>query len=1219
MQEKDNNQTQTSREGMPGIGQTLKGFFICVLATALSLSAVFAENSFSQSNTISAELKNVSLKEAFREIEKNSDYLFLIMDESEKELSQKINLTVNNKTIEEILDRLLKETNLSYFIVKRQITISKKERANETVKAETSVSTQQQTHKTITGKVMDANGEPVIGANIVETGTRSNGTITDIDGNFSLNVANDANIKVSYIGYLSQTISTAGKTVFNITLQEDTQALQEVVVVGYGTQRKENLTGAVSTVDVAKTLEARPYSDISKALQGAVPGLSIISSSGKLGSKPSVTIRGLGTLSNDATSKPLIVVDGVPMEDISLLNTQDIQSISVLKDAASTSIYGTRAAFGVILITTKSAQKVDRFSVNYTNNFAWDTPTILPDYPDVPTQIKALITANNRAGLANELFGMYLDQMLPYAEKWRDQNKGEKTGYREMILGDRASLTDSSKPLGDFVLDNNGVGMYFADWDVVNIMFRKWKPSQSHNLSVQGTSGKTSYYMSIGYNHDEGIMTFFPEKLDKWTAMLNVRTDVKDWLQVGGRFNYSNKNFVGPATRRTTYQYMWRWGSFFGPYGTYQGSDFRNDIAYRKQAGDWRDNNDFIRMGTFAKATLTKGLSLNADYTYNVNNYTYKAAYIPLKGWNSWGGEITNPTNYTSSSWLEQKSDQDKSFALNVYGNYEFSLANKHNFNFMLGANAENGKQFNHYSKRDDLLDYNLPEFNLATGTQYVNGAHSHWATAGYFSRLNYDYQGIWLLEVNGRYDGSSRFPSHSRWAFFPSVSVGYRISEETFFEPIKASFSNLKLRGSYGEIGNQAVGSNMFISTMTKRDATNKPADDVKWLTDTGVPVVAYNMPKLVSSTLKWERIQTFDLGFDLGLLNNQLNFTFDWYQRTTKDMLAPGKTMPQLLGASAPYVNAGTLRTRGWELAVDWRHRFNDVFVYANANVGDFVTDITKWDNETKLLNQNYTGKRYGDIWGFETDRYFTKNDFNVDGTYKTGIASQIGLQQGTFVYGPGDIKFKDLDGNGVIDGGKGTDDDHGDLKVIGNFTPRYQYGFRLGGEWKGFDMDMFFQGVGKRSVWTQSAFVMPMMRGADAIYANQTNYWTEDNPDPNADFPRLFPGNAGRGTISVLEQGSRNFYPQSKYIVNMAYLRFKNLTLGYTLPSEIASKIYMQKARVYFSSNNLLELINKSNAPVDPEVNDKEEGASLGNATWGRIDPMYRTISFGVQLTF
>jgi len=366
---------------------------------------------------------------------------------------------------------LLKKTNLTYSIVNRQITISRKplSEGNKT-EIKTTDEVVQQTGKTITGRVVDEKGEPIIGANIVEVGT-TNGTITDVDGRFTFRVANDATIQVSYIGYLSQTVNTAGRTNFNITLREDTQSLEELVVVGYGIQRKANLTGAVSTVDVSKTLEARPYSDISKALQGAVPGLSVINSSGKLGAQPSVTIRGLGTLSNDATSKPLIVVDGVPMDDISLLNTQDIENISVLKDAASTSIYGTRAAFGVILITTKSARQVDRVSVNYTNNFGWDTPTILPDYPDVPTQLKALIAANKRAGLANELFGMYLDEMLPYAEKWRDEHNGKKAKYREMVLGHKDALTDSSKPLGEFhsgqqwcgyVLCRLGCGEYYV-------------------------------------------------------------------------------------------------------------------------------------------------------------------------------------------------------------------------------------------------------------------------------------------------------------------------------------------------------------------------------------------------------------------------------------------------------------------------------------------------------------------------------------------------------------------------------------------------------------------------------------------------------------------------------------------------------------------------------------------------------------------------------------
>jgi TonB-linked SusC/RagA family outer membrane protein len=1066
------------------------------------------------------------------------------------------------------------------------------------VATDNSVTGIEQQHKvTASGIVVDAQGEPVIGASVYEKGTK-NGVITNANGRFELKVRPGATITISFVGY--KTVEVKSGANMHVTMEEDNNTLNEVVVVGYGTQKKANLTGAVSTVDVSKTLEARPTSNISRALQGVVPGLTIINSNGKINSQPSVMIRGIGTLSSGSKA-PLIVVDGVPMDDISYLDPNDIQSVSVLKDAASTSIYGTRAAFGVLLITTKSAKKTDRVTINYTANFAWDTPSKLPNYPDVPSQLRAMIAANDRAGAQSELFGMDLNEMLPYAEKWKDQHGG-KAKYREM------ELYQSDSNVGDFKLDANGVGMYYADWDIRNIMYRNWKPSQNHNISIQGTSGKTSYFMSFGYDHEEGVMKFNPDKLNRYTAMMNVSTEVTNWLTVGGRFQYSDKDYTTPNVQRTSYQYMWRWGSFFGPYGHYQGYDFRNDIAYRKQAADTKDTDSYTRMGAYLKATIVKGLTLNADYTYNIRHFNEHESWIPVTCWNSWGGAIgTDPGTFATDTGVDMTSRRDKSWALNVYADYALDLFKDHHFNFKLGANAEEGDRYSHYSERDGLLDYTKPEFSLATGDQFVSGWHDQWGACGYFGRINYDYKGIYLLELNGRYDGSSKFPSGDRWAFFPSASAGYRISEENFFAPLKQYVSNAKLRASYGEIGNQEIGSNMFIETISK--------NTVDWLDDNGVALVGYGMPKMVSKSLKWERIQTLNLGIDLGFLDNDLNVSFDWFQRTTKDMLAPSKTLPAVLGTSAPKVNAGTLRTRGWEFNVEWHHNFNNgLSVYATANVNDYTTEITKWDNDTKLLNSYYSGKKYGDVWGFETDRLFQAEDF-TNGTYATGIPSQVALKSGKFDYGPGDIKFKDLDNSGVIDAGKQTADDHGDLKVIGNTTPRYQYSFRLGGSWKGFDLDMYFQGVGKRKIWTQSAFVMPFMRGVDGIYANETDYWTTDNT--NAYFPRLFGGGAGQGKFSVLDRGCYNFYPQSKYMVNMAYLRFKNMTIGYTLPKALTMKAYMQKVRFYFSANNICELINKSKAPVDPEINDYE--GSAANGTWGRIDPMYRTVSFGVQVTF
>lgn len=1059
--------------------------------------------------------------------------------------------------------------------------------------SDVAIALEQQQTINVTVTVTSAQG-PVIGANVVQKGT-TNGSITDIDGIAKLDVPRGATLQISFIGYKEQEVKVNGSNVV-VTLKEDAELLEEVVVVGYGTQKKANLTGAVSTVDVSKTMESRPQSDVSKALQGVVPGLTVLNSSGKLGEAPVLTIRGTGTLSNSAQSAPLIVLDGVVIDDLSFVNPNDIENISVLKDAASTSIYGTRAAFGVILITTKSAKKVDRVKVNYSNNFSWATSSILPDYPTVATQARALRAANERAGLPNELFGMYMDdEFIQKAEDWLKRHGG-KSGYREMIPGD------------DFDLDpETGVGLYYADWDVVGIMYRDWKPAQSHNVSVQGTSGKTSYYMSLGSNKEEGIMTFNPDKLRRYNVTLNVSSDITDWLQVGGRFSYNDKKYTRPRSIRgggnAEYEYMWRWGSFFGPWGTYQGYDMENSIAYLKQAGDAVTDDTYTRIGGFAKVKLFKGLTLNADYTVSIQNTDYRAVLKDIYNLYSWGYDVRTPAWGAYQTGIEQQSSKNQSYAFNAYANYEFSL-NKHNFNVMVGANAEEGEYRMHYSKRTDLLDQNLPEFPLATGTQTVNGSHSEWGTAGWFGRINYDWNGIWLLELNGRYDGSSKFPSSDRWAFFPSGSMGYRFSEEAYFEPLKKIFSNGKLRGSFGEIGNQAIGSNMFVSTIS--------GSTVNWLDGNGVKLPSYGLPSLVSSTLKWERIQTIDVGLDLGFLNGDLNASFDWYQRTTKDMLAPAKTMPQVLGASAPRANAGELRTRGWELTLDYHHTFqnlDNLTIYGNFSIGDFKTEITKWDNDSKLLNENYSGKNYGDIWGFETEGLF-KDEADVN-----SHADQSALESGTFVYGVGDIKFKDLNGDGKIDGGKGTADDHGDLKVIGNTLPRYQYSFRLGGSWKGFDIDMFFQGVGKRDIWSTGAFVIPLSRGADAVYANQTDYWSKENPNSDAFYPRMYPGNGGQGNISVINAGTNNFYPQTRYLVDGSYLRFKNLTVGYTLPKSLTQKIFIEKARIYFTAENLCELINNSYAPIDPEVNASERGST---GAWGRIEPMYRTISFGLQVT-
>lgn len=1089
----------------------------------------------------------------------------------------------------------------------------------------------------IKGQIVDAEGEPILGATVVELGT-TRGTVTDIDGNFTINSHANAKLRITYVGY--KTVETKAVNGMKVVMQNDNAQLDEIVVVGYGQQKKVNLTGSVTNVDIEKTLGGRPEQDVAKALQGAVPGLTITNTSGDINSQPTMQIRGLGTLSNGATSNPLVVVDGVPVDDLTMVNAADIATISVLKDAASTSIYGSRAAFGVILITTKEGKKGEKVSVKYDGHFAWDRATVLPDYPDVPSQLEAaMIGAKRTDGSDPELFGMYFSKMLPYAKAWKEQHSGKK-GYSEM------KPFQSMDNVGDYYFNGNQP-FYYADYDIQDIWYNKAAPSQSHSVSLNGSSGRTSYYTSFSYDYKQNLMKFNPDKLSRYNFTTNLKTDVTDWLTVGTRVNFVRRSFSKADSWNNVYQYLWRWGSFFIPSGyMYDENGEKLDyrvVAMQKQAARKTTVHDQARFNAYAIAHITKDLTFNVDYTYQIDNYNYKTSDHSVYGMN-WSGVTPTYIVGTSSSNTSRENIKQNRWTANAYLNYNHTWADAHNLGVLVGVNGERFKSDEMWANRTHLYNEDYPELNLAYGEMKdatISSFTGDRSTAGYFGRINYDYKGIYLLELNGRYDGSSRFPAGDKWAFFPSMSLGYRFTEEGYWKNLHDVISNGKLRFSYGEIGNEAIGDNMFISTISPIGQSS-----LYWMDKNGNKLNQFQLPDWVSSSLTWERIKTTDIGVDLSFLNDDLSLTFDWYQRTTNDMLAPGKAIPDVAGASAPFTNAGSLRTRGWELSLSYRKQINkDLNVYGTFNIGDSKSKVTKWNNDSKLIGHTggivsasnarmyaYEGETWGDIWGFETDRYFTEDDFNgkdANGKwiYKDGVADQTGIQTDNFVFGPGDIKYKDLDGNHVIDGGKGTADDHGDLKVIGNTLPRYEYSFHLGGSWKGLDLDLFFQGVGKRDMWTQSSFVFPLMRDADkALYANQTSYNVYDpangiiNISQSNRYPCLYSGNEGSGNVTGLASigGEHNYYPQTKYLVNMAYLRLKNVTIGYTLPASITKKVYMEKVRFYGSVNNLCLLYNGAkDYPVDPEMNAGQGSLSYG--TWGRTFPITRTWSVGVQVTF
>ena len=1049
---------------------------------------------------------------------------------------------------------------------------------------------------TVTGKVTDTAGEPLVGVSVVVVGEQGNVAISDIDGVYTIVSPANGTLEFSLIGMENTRVPVGGKSVVDVVMKEENLILDELVVVGFGSQRKENLTGAVSTVNVGRTMDGKPFTDPAKGLQGAVPGLTVTFSNGAINNAPAINIRGTGSLNAADGGSPLILVDNVVVSDISLVNAEDIESISVLKDAASTSIYGARAAFGVILIKTRSGRMGSKFSVSYTNNFSWGTPTVLPQFPkDAVAEIAAMEAAMARGKQAFDMFGMKAQPLMDGIERWIANYSHNRRGH-EMIMGEDFEVKD-------------GVTYFYRLWDPVKEMYQKWTPQQSHNLQITGGSDRISFVLSGGYQYQEGILKIKPDIINKYNLSLGVNAKAAPWVDIEARMNLRQTDYDYPYSYQDPYYYMWRWGTYF-PYGTYtdwQGTTawFRHIPGYLHNASYSTSRQSYYNTQVAATFHIGEYVDLRSEFAYSTTNRRVHESGGYVAMWDFWGGGLNYNTKLPGSSAdeVEFTSYRTTQITSNTYATFEKDFG-EHNLKVTAGVNIETGQSQMQMSKKMGLMDKELGQLPLATGAATVNGSASDWAVAGWFARVNYNYKNRYLAEVNGRYDGSSNFPSHSRWAFFPSFSLGYRVSEEPFFAPVKQVVSDMKIRGSYGLIGNQNVGADRFIPTMSTAYAS--------WLVD-GAKVLYTGLPANVSSSLYWEDVATLDLGVDLRFLGNKYGITFDWFQRTNRNMLSVGETLPETFGTAAAMVNDGRLRTRGWEITIDGSHSFgNGLSIYGNVNISDYKSVITEWNaNSGNLLTSNYKGKTIGEIWGFETDRYFTSAEDVASSP------SQVGLQTGNFVFGPGDIKYRDLNGDNVINAGKSTLQDHGDLKVIGNTTPRYQYSIRVGGAWKGVDVDIYLQGIGKRQLWATGNEAIPYYRGADVMYEHQMDFWSPENP--NARYPLPYTGNGStaisgiRYMANAAANSGNNFYPQTKYLLDLSYLRVKNITIGYSLPDKWISRANLTKARVYFSGENLFEFSQKK-IPIDPEI-------TAGSATsnfYGRTAPFERIISFGVQLT-
>lgn len=1067
----------------------------------------------------------------------------------------------------------------------------------EAIPEKPSVSLSQQDGR-VTCTVEDSFG-PVIGASVIIKGTTS-GNVTDMEGKVVLeNIKKGDVIQVSYIGYATEEIKYTGQSVLKIKLKEDSQALEEVVVVGYGTQKKANLTGAVAQV-AGEVLENRPIANIGQGLQGVVPNLNVSTGGGAPGQSSSFNIRGTTSLNGGS---PLVLVDNVQM-DANLVNPDDVASISVLKDAASAAIYGARAAYGVILITTKNGKKGQKPQVSLSASGYWQSPAVRVTNVNSMEFLNMKDLAYQNGGGSGHY---YNDAIYEYAKGYFDGTYAYPEFYNESL--------DPNK------------WQYCGNTDWFKELY-KTSFSQMYNVNLNGGTEKTTYYASLGFNDVGGMLKAGDDSYKKFNANINVSSDVTKWLNVSAKIMHTYTKEIHP-TGGTTAMNSTAWsglssysgmmkndlsplmpvrhghtgrlyasaganaidqsdihttgGKVYQDDGVHyyagQGS-YTNPVAIQEQGGNGLYKQNDLWMTGAVRITPLEGLVVNADYTFNFYNkgqkqhvqrfYDYTAV-AGTEGYYPW----TNPSSVTMTN------NEDYYTAFNAFAEYTKSFDdNAHNFKVMGGYNQEYKHNKYFWAGRKELIDDSNPAMNLATGEKNLGYSETHWSINGFFARLNYNYKQRYLIELNGRYDGSSKFAKDDRYAFFPSVSVAWRMSEEAFFSPAKTWIDDLKIRASWGSLGNQVVdelGNFPYLPSYGVNTSYS-------YLLGGSRPV-AVSPSGLVSGSFTWETVNQTDFGFDAILLNNRLSASFDWYRRDTKDMLTAGQSLPAVLGTSVPVENAANLKTVGWELSLGWNDRLASGLTYwVKGVLSDYQGEITKFANETGTISNYYVGRKINEIWGYRSEGLFQSAEEVAN------HADQSYLYGGTWA--AGDVKYTDLNNDGKIDIGNNTLENPGDRTIIGNSTPRYSYGLTAGFQFKNFDFEMFWQGIAKRDYAAGGSSFWGFTSEWDTPLKSALDYWTTDNTD--AYFPRPNWNNGGNRQTS------------DRYLQNAAYLRLKNITLGYTIPQILLRKAGISRLRIYLQGENLLTFTPLIDS-FDPET--------INNMTY----PISKKVAVGLNLTF
>ncbi len=1145
------------------------------LTVFFTFVAVLQATAGSMAQTITLRSRNLPLSEVMEEVKKQSGFHFFLKGENLATL--RVNTSIRQAPLENAMELLTRNLGVEW-VIKDNIIILRQAAYNHKP-APPPVTFPASQDRIVQGKVTDENNLPLARATVTVKGTQAAAT-TDDTGNYRIVLPSGGQTLVfSIVGFETTEADIGNQTVINIMLKPSISDLDEVVVVGYGTQKKANLTGAVSVVGHER-LENRAMGSVAEALQGVTPGLNVQEHA--LGSEPgserSVNVRGVGTLSGNG-GQPYVLVDGLPM-DIGAVDPDNIENISVLKDAAASAIYGSRAPYGVILITTKTG-KAGKTLIEYRQDYALQHPTMIPHYAGSIDVAKAhnYMTANS--GIA----GISAEQMARIEAYY----KGEI---------DNETIPATNQPTRWALAP--GAGSH-ANNDWPYLFWDNWAPQEKYSLSASGQEGRTNYYLSGIYFEQQDVMSWGDFLYKKYDFMSNLSTSVNDWIKLNLNTKYIRKNVRRPMSGRNLdrgYQYGWIYTNtpmhtLYSPNGDLVGEAAR-EFAYGGKEFS-TDDNYWMKIGGTLEPI--KGWTTNINYIWNqgsdrltIDRKTITQATTTPGEYYAW--RFVNPS-------FEDRHQRLSYHMLNAVSNYEKEI-NNHHFNILIGYEQEYSEQSGLGGEKFGIVSPVVPSVRTGLGDFFENSSWTHWSTRGFFSRATYSYGGKYLFEVNSRYDGSSRFfGADNQWGWFPSVSAGYNISQEAYWDPLRQVVNNWKIRASWGSLGNQDVNNYLYLPIVNTLTTLN-------WIVGNTRPNYT-TMPNLVSPQLTWETAQTINLGTDLAFFSNRLNVSFDWYRRKTLNMMGPAEALPATLGTSPSVRNNAELETNVFDLNISWKQSVNQDLSYSlDLMVGDNRSVVTAYNNPNNYIYSWYQGKRVGEIWGYVTDGIFQADGEVANHANQTDLYDR---------WQAGDIRYKDLNDDDRVNHGQQTLDNSGDLTIIGNFEPRYQFGFNTTVSYKAFSVNMFWQGVAKRDYYfvsdDQWSRFWPFRGNANSkglIQGIHLDYWTPEGADhgggPDAYYARPY----------ASSEYYKNTLPQTRYLQDASYLRLKNIGLSYSISPKQLSR-YISRIRLNFSAHNALTFTGLP-LQIDPEMlsNDAYYGGT-GTTVYHTL----KSYRLGIDLTF